>query len=598
VSSPDAAADPRPGGDRIVAEAAAMLGDLDPAATLGAIAGAVRRALGADRATCYVHEPGRAVIAAVHTTETDPERRAHLEACVGASRAQMPVWDYLLDQPEPFLAVEDLAEVGRIDPRLAGAAGRGAFLGIRLEHPSIRVGGAPELLGTIFCSWAAPRPLTAADRADARALATLAALALANARLYGEAVARARESAALAAEQAALRRVATVAATAGSPAPVFHSVAREVAGLLGVDCGLVARFERERILAVGAFGAPPAMMRGTLPRGGAGALARVAAGGRAVRIDDYAALAGDPAAELAGIGAYRSAVAAPVRVDGRLWGAVMAAATGAEPIAPDAERRLSAFAELLGLAIAGALAAADRRRAEREADRQKDAFFSLVSHELRTPLASIKGYLEVLREGEEGEPLDPEERRSFLGIIERNAGRLERLVGDVLFVAGLDEGRLIIERTDVDLVRLARRAVEAAGPAVAPRRIRLGLEAESPGAVLGDPGRLGQALDALISNALKVTPDGGRVDVRVTRRGGAAVVEVADSGPGIPAEERERVFQRFFRTTGAARRQVQGVGLGLTVVKAIVDAHGGTVAVDGEDGRGAIFRVELPLRAG
>ncbi|MDX6556674.1 MAG: hypothetical protein QOD86_2869, partial [Miltoncostaeaceae bacterium] len=341
----------------------------------------------------------------------------------------------------------------------------------------------------------------------------------------------------------------------------------------------------------------PAMMRATLPRGGAGALARVARAGRAVRIDDYAALAGDPAAELAGLGAYRRAVAAPVHVDGRLWGAVMAATTRVEPIPLEAERRLTAFAELLGMAIASALAAADRRRAEREAERQKDAFFTLVSHELRTPLASIKGYLEVLREGEEGEPLDPDERRGFLEIIERNAGRLERLVGDVLFVTGLDEGRLIIERADLDLSRLARQAVEAAGSAAAARRIRLGLEAESPGPVLGDPGRLGQALDALISNALKFTPDGGRVDVRVIRRGGAAVVEVADTGPGIPPEEREQVFQRFFRTAGAARGQVQGVGLGLTVVKAIVDAHGGTVAVDSVDGQGATFRVELPLRA-
>ncbi len=188
----------------------------------------------------------------------------------------MPIWDYLLDQDDPFLAVEDLAHEARIAPGLAGVLGSGAFLGVRLEHPSIRVDGAPALLGTIFCSWTEARRITAADRADARALAALAALALANARLYADALARLEENAALAAEQAALRRVATAAATAESPEPVFASVAEEVAGLLGVDCGLVARFERERIVAVGSFGAPPAMLRATLPRDGAGALAQVA----------------------------------------------------------------------------------------------------------------------------------------------------------------------------------------------------------------------------------------------------------------------------------------------------------------------------------
>ena len=370
-----------------------------------------------------------------------------------------------------------------------------------------------------------------------------------------------------------------------------------MAGLLGVDCGLVARFDPERVVAVGSFGAPPAMLRATVPRSGAGALAQVALRGRAVRIDDYAALSDDPVAEVARIGAYRSAVAAPVRVDGRLWGAVMAATTRPEPIAPDAERRLTAFAELLGLAIASALAAADRRRAEREAERQKDEFFTLVSHELRTPLASIKGYLEVLREEEEGEPLEPGERREFLGILERNAGRLERLVGDLLFVASIDQGRLPLDRSPIDLARVARGSVELATPAAEGRGIRMALHAEPVGPVIGDAGRLGQALDNLVSNAIKFTPDGGRVDVRLAGRDGRAVIEVADTGVGIPAGEQRQLFERFFRASSATERLVQGVGLGLAVVKAIVDAHGGTVAVESARGSGATFRIELPIAA-
>ncbi len=259
-----------------------------------------------------------------------------------------------------------------------------------------------------------------------------------------------------------------------------------------------------------------------------------------------------------------------MRVDGRLWGAVMAATTRRRA---DHARGRAPTDRLRRAARPGDRQRArgrDRRRAEREAERQKDEFFTLVSHELRTPLASIKGYLEVLREEEEGEPLEPGERREFLAILERNAGRLERLVGDLLFVASIDEGRLPLDRSPVDLARVARGSVELATPAAEGRGIRLALQAEPVGPVIGDAGRLGQALDNLVSNAIKFTPDGGRVDVRLAGRDGRAVIEVADTGVGIPAGEQRQLFERFFRASSATERLVQGVGLGLTVVKAIV----------------------------
>ena len=246
-----------------------------------------------------------------------------------------------------------------------------------------------------------------------------------------------------------------------------------------------------------------------------------------------------------------------------------------------------------------------RRRAEdalasqnerlQELDRLKDALVASVSHELRTPLSSIRGYTDLLLEREAGELTEEQER--FLGVIDRNAERLLRVVGDLLFVARIDAAELEIERTEVDLAELARECVDAARPSADVKRITLHLDVEPLVPIQGDRSRLGQLFDNLISNAIKFTPEGGRVDVRVGRTAAAAVAEVADTGIGIPAEEQEKLFERFFRTKGATEHAIQGTGLGLSITKAIAEAHGGTISVASEEGLGTTFRVELPLSA-
>ncbi|HZB86325.1 MAG TPA: PAS domain S-box protein [Gaiellaceae bacterium] len=229
----------------------------------------------------------------------------------------------------------------------------------------------------------------------------------------------------------------------------------------------------------------------------------------------------------------------------------------------------------------------------RELDRLKDEFIALVSHELRTPLTSIRGYTELLLDGEAGELTD--DQRQFLAVVERNSHRLLHLVGDLLFLAQIEAGKLALEVDVVELGAVASESVEAAGPAAEEKGVTLALATGPAPPLAADRARIGQLLDNLVSNAVKFTPSGGRVDVRVRTLGKRAVLEVRDSGIGIPEGEQQFLFQRFFRTSTATEQAIQGTGLGLAISKAIVEAHGGQIEVESEEGVGTTFRVKLPL---
>ncbi len=225
-------------------------GDLE--ATLLGIAEAARRTLRADRATLYMVDVEADCVAGVYTTETDERTRAFLERAVGHDAEQMPIWRLHLDSPDPVLAIEDTAAMAQLTPALRGRLGSGALMGVRLEHTSIRRGGAAALLGTLFCSYRHPRRFSAADRETAKGLAGLATLTLANARLQAQTAQSLAAADGLAAEQMALRRVAMmVAQTPLKPTQLFRQTAEEVAGLLGVELGLVARFADGRAIPVG-----------------------------------------------------------------------------------------------------------------------------------------------------------------------------------------------------------------------------------------------------------------------------------------------------------------------------------------------------------
>jgi PAS domain S-box-containing protein len=243
----------------------------------------------------------------------------------------------------------------------------------------------------------------------------------------------------------------------------------------------------------------------------------------------------------------------------------------------------------------------------RATERMKDQFVGLVSHELRTPLTSILGYLELVLD----DPGLGAEPRRHLGTVERNAQRLLRLVGDLLFTAQVDAGRFTLQPADVDLAAVVRAAEETARPTAAATGVEVVVDVPAGGLVVhGDAVRLGQACDNLVSNAVRFTPAGGRVTLALRAawrtpdgavadrpRDGAVPVArlaVGDTGIGIPAGEQAQLFARFFRASTARRHAVPGVGLGLAITRAIATAHDGTLEVASVEGEGSTFTLTLP----
>jgi len=225
----------------------------------------------------------------------------------------------------------------------------------------------------------------------------------------------------------------------------------------------------------------------------------------------------------------------------------------------------------------------------REVDRVKSRFFANVSHELRTPLTVILAVVETL----EGEPLRPQalERIRVLG---QEAGALLRLINDLLTLVELDSGRAHPQRRAVDLTTLVSAQVAELAPLADRRMIRLSCRAEATSPIWADPFKLETVLRNLLSNALKFTPPGGEVRVDVREEEDLTIVEVADTGPGIPHGDQERIFDRFTRLPTADGEEVPGWGIGLALVREVVSSHGGTVEVESTQGYGARFKVRLP----
>jgi PAS domain S-box-containing protein len=335
-------------------------------------------------------------------------------------------------------------------------------------------------------------------------------------------------------------------------------------------------FERDEILGA----SPHGLFHHTRPDGTPYPAAecrilRAMLAGRAIRVDDELLWRADGTP----LEAEYSAV--PIVSDDQVLGAVVTFTDITERRA--VERARSMAAEQL-----------ERANVElRELDQLRADFVATVSHELRTPLTSIGGYAELLADGEAG-PLG-DQQQEWVAVIDRNTRRLLTLIEDLLTLSRIEAGRFTSDLRPVELGSLLECTVQAIRPAAAARDLELVADIDDPGLAEADSVQLDRVLLNLLSNAVKFTPVGGRVEVTARQKDGAAVIAVTDTGIGIPLEEQPRLFTRFFRSSTATEKAIQGTGLGLVIVKNIIDQHGGEITVESVPGEGTTVEVTLPL---
>jgi PAS domain S-box-containing protein len=233
-------------------------------------------------------------------------------------------------------------------------------------------------------------------------------------------------------------------------------------------------------------------------------------------------------------------------------------------------------------------------REAQEAIQARDTFLSIAAHELKTPLTSLLGYADLLqRRIARGEPVGDRELR-MLRVTADQARRLNKMVASLLDLSRLQMGQLSIERRPVDLPALVTRIAEEIEPTLERHTLHLSLP-DAPLLALGDELRLEQVLQNLVQNAVKYSPDGGPVRIELAQQGVLARLSVSDKGLGIPAEAMQRIFTRFFRAPNSEERQISGLGVGLYVVRQIVELHGGRVEVESAEQAGSTFTVWLPI---
>ena len=276
-------------------------------------------------------------------------------------------------------------------------------------------------------------------------------------------------------------------------------------------------------------------------------------------------------------------VSAPIHVTGKTVNRNYAVSI--YPLAPETEGEERAD-------VTGALLIAEDQTELLALERARQEFLTNVSHELRTPLASIKLMLETVTESG-----DEEAAKIFLPQALGQVDRLTTLVQRLLEQARVESGELVLQIDEIDLEEVARPIVQSFGPQAAAKNVNIELRAERPAIVEADEQRISQVFVNLIDNALRFTPSGGSVTVTLDVDDGYAMVCVADTGMGIPYKDLPYVFERFYVADRSRARGVSGAGLGLSIVKQIVEAHHGTVEAESTLGRGSKFTVRIPMLA-
>ncbi len=330
---------------------------------------------------------------------------------------------------------------------------------------------------------------------------------------------------------------------------------------------------------------------------GEGVAGRVALQGTSIYVPDVLDMNGfiffDPA--------VRSLLTVPLTLQQRVIGTLTVDSEQADAFSQEDERLLTIAATQAAIAIENArLYASLEQRAQnlaqayaelKKADRLKDEIVQNVSHELRTPLTFVKSYVELLLDESAG-PLTNEQRK-HLEIVIQKTQVVTRLVGDIMSLQQAEQP--LYKREAVSLTEVARQAIQ--GCAATANQAGLTLAEEFPDDLLlvsGDQDRLQQVFDNLLGNAIKFSPDGGQIGVTVEDAGTMVRASISDQGIGIPPEEQDRIFDRFYQVNGSARRRFGGAGLGLAIVKRILEAHEGKIWVESEVGVGSTFYFTVP----
>ena len=402
-------------------------------------------------------------------------------------------------------------------------------------------------------------------------------------------------------EQLRLRETETLLAVSRAlsstldPTETMRRVAREIALALGADTvgAYLADAARESLWPVAGYRVPRNMLdafrRIPIPIKNHPAIEEAWATRRAVWTDD---MPGDPRVDPETLRQFphQSDLFVPIRVKDRpVGGFFVIWWTARRSITEWEIRVLEGLSDLAGIFLENA----QLYRETAEANRAKDVFLAMLSHELRNPLGAIANAVAVLDRGGEGS--SPKVTARLRQIIHRQTQHLSRLVDDLLDVARATAGKITLEREPVDLGEVASTCVRSLQDGERTRRHRLTLRVEAV-IVNADPTRLAQIIANIVDNALKFTPSGGSVDVDVRREGRHAVFRVRDTGIGIDPDMLPRVFELFTQAEQGAARSTGGLGIGLTLVRRLVEMHGGTVVAASEGhGRGAQFTVRLPV---
>jgi GAF domain-containing protein len=522
-----------------------------------------------------------------------------------ALRARFPQSFY--SEGEHAQALRDRAPLNiadaQADPRVPEAVHANARVrGYRslVAVPMLRHDAA---VGTIAVSRRDPGGFSDDEIALLKTFADQAVIAIENARLLSELQARTQELTRSVGELRALGEVGQALSSTLDLQTVLRTIVARATELSGTDAGVVYEYDEHREVFV-----PRATehleadivetMLATPVRKGEGATGRLAEVPQPIQVPDILAAPAESRVRGALVRAgYRALLAIPLVREDHLLGGLTVIRKTTGTFTPEVIELLQTFATQSALAIQNArlfLEIEDKSRQLEVASQHKSEFLANMSHELRTPLNAIIGFSEVLTERMFGEL--NEKQDEYLKDIYASGQHLLSLINDILDLSKIEAGRMELEPTDFDLPSAIDNALTLVRERAGRRGIMLSRAIdERVGAIRADERKVKQVLLNLLSNALKFTPEGGRIDVRAAVSGAMVEVSVADTGVGIAPEDQEAVFEEF-RQVGTADKKVEGTGLGLALSRKFIELHGGRIWVKSQVGQGSTFAFTLPVR--